>query len=135
MQVNTYAEPTGHPEKQGDVQSRSVLYEKTVIDIIPEGVYEAVLVDVRGFANAFGERVGLVFKIDSGPHRGMELMEAAALKDSPRGKLSELLRGMGGADGSILSAQTLLGRPCRIAVRHEQAKAGKTYAAITQTFQ
>lgn len=116
------------------VQNRSVLYAEAEPVLVPEAVYEADLVDVRRFSNVFGERVGLVFKIASGPHLGIELMEAAALKASPRGKLAELLRGMGGADGSLLTAHELVGRRCRIAVRHEATKAGKPYAAIAQTF-
>ena len=116
------------------VQNRSVLYAEAEPVLVPEAVYEADLVDVRRFSNVFGERVGLVFKIANGPHLGIELMEAAALKASPRGKLAELLRGMGGADGSLLTAHELVGRRCRIAVRHEASKAGKTYAAIAQTF-
>lgn len=116
------------------VQNRSVLYARTKLVLVPEAIYEADLVDVRRFSNVFGERVGLVFKIASGPHLGIELMEAAALKGSPRGKLAELLRGMGGADGSLLTAHELVGRRCRIAVRHEATKAGAPYAAITQIF-
>lgn len=102
-------------------------------DLVPEAVYEADLVDVRQFANVFGERVGLVFKIASGAHQGVELMEAAALKASPRGKLAELLRGMGGADGTLQAAHGLVGRRCLIVVRHESTRSGKPYAAITQT--
>ena len=101
---------------------------------MPEGIYDAALVDVRRFANAFGERVGLVFEIVNGPHLGVTLMEAAALKPSPRGKLADLLHGMGGADGSLLAAHELVGRQCRIAVRHETTNTGKAYAAIVQTF-
>ena len=126
------------PEKQAHkpvaVQNGTVLYGKAEPGLIPEGWHLAELIDVRRFANVFGERVGLVFKIASGPHLGIELMEAAALKASPRGNLAELLRGMGGADGSLLTAHELVGRRCRIAVRHEATKAGKTYAAIAQTF-
>ena len=116
------------------VHNRSVLYAEPEPVLVPEAVYEADLVEVRRFSNVFGERVGLVFKIASGPHRGIDLMEAATLKASPRGKLAELLRGMGGADGSLLTAHSVVGRRCRIAVRHEATKAGKTYAAIAQTF-
>jgi hypothetical protein len=116
------------------VQNRSVLYAPPEVVLVPEAVYEADLVDVRRFSNVFGERLGLVFKIASGPYLGIELMEAAALKASPRGKLADMLRGMGGADGSLLTAHELVGRRCRIAVRHEATKAGKPYAAITQTF-
>lgn len=120
---------------QVSIQNRSDLYEVADTTLVPEGVHEARLVGVRCFANAFGDRVGLEFVITSGPHRGVKLMEAAARKASPRGKLAELLRGMGGADGSLLVAHELVGRDCRIAVRHEVTKAGKPYAAIVQTFQ
>lgn len=119
---------------QVSVQNRSLLYKEGEPEPVPEGLYEAVLVDVRQFTNTFGERVGLVFAIEGGPHDGTELMESAALKGSPRGKLCELVRGVGGPDGSLLSARELIGRHCRIAVRHEATKAGKTYAAIMQTF-
>ena len=119
---------------QVSVQNRSVLYAQAESALVTEGIHEADLVEVRRFSNVFGERVGLVFKIASGPHLGIELMEAAALKASPRGRLAELLCGMGGADGSLLTAHELIGRRCRIAVRHEATKTGKTYAAIAQTF-
>ena len=119
---------------QVSIQNRSLLYKEGEPELLPEGVYEAVLADVRRFTNSFGERVGLVFTVEGGLYHGTELMEAAALKDSPRGKLAELLRGMGGAEGSLLAAHELIGRRCHIAVRHEASKAGKTYAAILQTF-
>lgn len=140
MQVNIYvrtedAENRGNRAgNHGAIQNGSVLYETADPGLVPEAIYEADLVDVRRFSNVFGERVGLVFKIASGPHLGIELMEAAALKASPRGKLADLLRGMGGADGSLLTAHELVGRRCRIVVRHEVTKAGKAYEAITHTF-
>ena len=44
---------------------------------------------------------------------------------------SELMRGMGqSADNPV----ELVGKHCRIAVKHESNKVGKRYAAITQTF-
>ena len=60
------------------IQNRTVLYSEAEPVLVPEAVYEADLVNVRRFSNVFGERVGLVFKIASGPHFGIELMEAAA---------------------------------------------------------
>ena len=66
------------PEKQAHkpvaVQNGSVLYAEAEPVLVPEAVYEADLVEVRRFSNVFGERVGLVFKIASGPHLGIELM-------------------------------------------------------------
>lgn len=122
-------------DTQVNVQNRSVLYEPPGPVLIPEGLYEAALVAVRRFTNAFGERAGLVFEVVGGPHAGTELMESAALKESPRGKLATLLRGLGGADASLLAAHELVGRRCQIAVRHGTTKAGKPYATIVQTFQ
>jgi len=119
---------------QVSIQNRSVLYGSDGAELVPEGLYEAALIDVRPFANAHGQRLGLVFEITAGLYRGLELMESAALTGSPRGKLAELIRGMGGADYSLASARDLIGRRCRIAVRHETNRTGKTYAAIAQTF-
>ena len=112
------------------IQNRSVLYKTAEPVLVPEGVYDAELVGVKDFSNAFGQRVGLVFRITSGQHEGVELMESAAVSTSPRGKLAELMRGMGGASHPV----ELVGQQCQITVKHESNKAGKQYAAITQTF-
>ena len=114
-----------------DIQNRSVLYKNAEPTLVPEGVYPARLIAVKEFSNAFGQRVGLVFRIVEGEHAGVELMESAAASASPRGKLAELMRGMGQSAGSLVE---LIGQHCHIAVRHESNKAGKRYAAITQTF-
>ena len=119
---------------QVSVQNRSVLYGQQGAELVPEGLYEAALIDVRPFANVHGQRLGLVFEITAGLYRGLELMESAAVTGSPRGKLAEMVRGLGGAEASIEAARNLIGRHCRIAVRHESNKAGKTYAAVAQTF-
>lgn len=112
------------------IQNRSVLYKTTEPVLVPEGVYEAKLVEIKEFSNAFGNRVGLVFKITTGQHEGVELMESAAVSTSPRGKLVELMRGLGSAGNPV----ELVGQHCQIAVKHESNKVGKRYAAITQTF-
>lgn len=116
---------------QVNIQNRSVLYKSPELILIPEGVYEAELVEVKEFTNAFGQRVGLVFKITTGQHEGVELMESAAAGASPRGKLAELMRGIGG--GASCPAE-LVGQRCQIVVKHESNKIGAKYAAITQTF-
>ncbi len=133
MQVNTYTEPTGHPEKPVNVQSRSVLYEKAEPVLVSEGLQQAELIDVRRFGNVFGDRVGLVFRINTGPYAGQEIMEAAALSSSPRGKLADLLRGLGDGEPSLLTATDLVGRQCQIDVQHERGRTGRVYAAILRT--
>ena len=115
-----------------DIHNSSVLYEAPPAALVPEGVYSAELIDVRRFTNSFGDRVGLVFKIDKGAHAGAIIMETAAFNDSHRGKLAELLRGLGGAP--LQAGRDVIGRACKISVRHEATKIGKLYAAITQTF-
>ena len=119
---------------QVSIQNRSVLYGSRDAELVPEGLYEAALIDVRPFANPHGQRLGLVFEITAGLYRGLELMESAALTGSPRGKLADMIRGLGGTDGTLEAARELIGRRCRIAVRHETNRTGKTYAAIAQTF-
>lgn len=61
------------------VQNGTVLYGKADPSLVPEGWHLAELIDVRRFANAFGERAGLVFSISTGGHAGHEIMESAAL--------------------------------------------------------
>lgn len=128
MQVSMRVHKTGGP-----VQNGTVLYGKAEASLVPEGWHLAELIDVRRFVNIFGERAGLVFGISIGSHAGHEIMESAALSSSPRGKLAELLRGLGGMDGSLLTAHNLVGRQCLIDVRQEQGRTGKVYAAIVAT--
>ena len=115
------------------VQNGTCLYEKADSVLVPEGLHLAELLDVRRFGNVFGDRVGLVFRISTGLYAGQEIMESATLSPSPRGKLAELLRGLGGQDPSLLTATDMVGQQCRIAVQHEQGRSGRVFAAITHT--
>ena len=133
MQVSTYAKLTKHPENRPAVQNGSVLYEKAETVLVSEGLHQAELIDVRRFGNVFGDRVGLVFRISAGPYAGQEIMEAAALSSSPRGKLADLLRGLGDGEPSLLTATDLMGRQCQIDVQHERGRTGRVYAAILRT--
>lgn len=111
------------------VQNRSVLYEPVPV-MVPEGVYPAKLMRVIRFENSFGERAGLVFEIQSGPHSGTELMQAARLTPSATGKLAALLRGLG---GGLSPLDNLIGRRCMIVVKHGTTKTGKPFAGIVAT--
>ena len=116
------------------IQNRSDLYVETTPTLVSEGIHEAELVDVLSIASPFGQRAGLVFRLLSGPHQGIELMQSAAVARSPKGKLVDLLRGLGGTDGGLDTARRLVGNRCKVAVRHESNKAGTVYAAIGQTY-
>ena len=130
MQVNISGRMQNKPVA---VQNGTVLYEKADSVLVTEGLHLAELIDVRRFGNVFGGRVGLVFRISTGLYAGQEIMESAALSPSPRGKLAELLRGLGGQEPSLLTATDMVGQQCRIAVQHEQGRSGRVYAAITHT--
>lgn len=111
------------------IQNRSDLYAETHIELPVEGIHGAELVGVEVFTNTFGERVGLVFRLED----GTELMQAAA-PGSPRGKLAELLHGLGATEGTLAAARAAIGRRCRVAVRHGVSKSGKRYAGIEKTY-
>ena len=116
------------------LQNRSDLYGMPEARLVSEGIHDAELVDVRRFTNAFGERMGLSFRILTGPFQGAEIMESAAISPAPRGKLALLLTGLTDSAAKVRDGRELLGRRCRIAVCHEATKTGKSYAAVSQTF-
>ncbi|MFN7774535.1 MAG: hypothetical protein ACK59M_18550 [Pseudomonadota bacterium] len=122
------------------VQNRPDLYEDrhrrppaAGAVLVPEGVYEAVLVDVQPFDGAHGRRVGMVYEITDGEPVGKRLMESASI--SGRGKLAELVAGMSEIVGlSEDGLRGLIGTRCRVRVVHGRTRAGTLYASITQTF-
>ena len=111
------------------IQNRSDLYAEAATELPVEGIHEAELVGVEVLATTFGERVGLVFRLGN----GTEVMQSAA-PGSPRGKLAELLHGLGGTEGTLAAAQAAIGGRCRVAVRHGTTKAGRAYAGIGQSY-
>lgn len=115
-----------------NIQNRTDLYGEGGETQVPEGLHSARLVQVRQLSSVSGARVGLVFRIEGGPCDGLEIMDAAAPKPAPRGKIADLLRGLGG--GSTLEdAKAKIGGLCRILVRHESDRTGKKYSAIAYT--
>jgi hypothetical protein len=100
---------------------------------VPEGVYEARLVDVQPFDGTHGRRLGLVYEIADGAPAGVRLMESATI--SGRGKLADLVAGMGEMVGlSEDGLRGMVGTRCRVRVVHGQTRAGTLYASIVQTF-
>ena len=118
------------------IHNRSDLYKINAPldnpDIVMQGIHPAKLIEVRRFSNAFGKRIGFVFKSTGGIFSGTEIMDSASIKSGVQGKLLDLLQGLGG-DGVDLT-DDLVGRECYIAVKHERDRSGKTYAAINHTY-
>jgi hypothetical protein len=115
-----------------NLQNRPDLYENRPAlgpVLVPEGVYEARLVDVQPFDNAHGQRVALIYELGDGDR----VTVSAAI--SGRGKLADLVAGMGEVGGlSVEGLRRLIGTRCRVRVVHGCTRAGTPYAAITETF-
>ena len=118
------------------IHNRSDLYKINAPldnpDIVMQGIHPAKLIEVRRFSNAFGKRIGFVFKITGGIFSGTEIMDSASTKSLTQGKLRDLLNGLGGGD--LSTVELLVGQECLIAVKHERDRSGKTYAAINHTY-
>jgi hypothetical protein len=109
------------------VQNRSLLYA----GLVPEGIHRAELVGVEAFTSAYGDRVGLVFRLPD--HDDDEVMQTAA-PGSRNGKLADLVRALGASGGTLEEARAVIGRRCLVAIRHGTTKAGKVYAGIEKTY-
>lgn len=123
-----------------NLQNRPDLYKQTPemtalarAVLIPEGVYQAELVDVQPFTNSFGQRMGLVFAVIEGDQVGTRLMESAAL--TGKGKLADLVAGMGELRGLAENElRGMIGNRCRIMVKHGETRSGRRFASIVSTF-
>ena len=127
--------------------------------LVAEGTHDAELVAVRSVDTAFGTRIALDFRIAAGPHRGGELTETMPAHPAASSRCAELLKMLAGApDGKATGAdgeatravaagspsadraastawssealRALVGRRCRVAVRHERGQDGVTRAAL-----
>jgi len=102
--------------------------------LVAEGLHDAVLVGVRRFGNHYGPRVGFEFELASGER----LLASAAPSTNPKGKLAELLRGLLGRDpleGELAGGyEGLRGMSCRVLVRTETNRSGKSYSNVATVF-
>lgn len=125
------AHVNGYLPTPQSIQKGTDLYEIETENLVPEGLHEAELVNVRRFENAFGKRVAFVFRIEDGEHAGAEITDTVAYKPGPKGKLAELMRGVCRVLPDDL--EDLAGVRCRVLVRHDVTKSGKVYESIAMT--
>jgi hypothetical protein len=114
------------------------LVQKGEPALVPDGNYPARLVEVFPFANAHGERMGFRFEIDGGLYAGVTVMASAARRESPMGRLAEILRELLGREptaeelrGGIDQGETI-DAGCRIVTREERNRAGLRYSAVVK---
>jgi len=103
--------------------------------VIPDGVYEAELSDVREFENAFGERIGFEFTIQGGEHDGATVMRSTGTNCTPKSKLAEMVYSLVGDEAENatqggLDLEQLKGQRCRVLIAQGQSKSGQTYSNV-----
>lgn len=100
---------------------------------VPEGAYQAHLVAVRKFGNAYGPRLGLDFKLSD----GAVVTTSCSPSASTKSKLAELLRGLLGRDphaDELANPSRLTGAACKVLVRTEATRSGKAYSNVATVF-
>ena len=109
-------------------------------ELVASGAYEAELVEVKQFSNAFGSRIGFVFEIVGGDYAGVQLMRSCSPQLSRQSKLAEIIKGLTKREPTDLETargydlSRLVDTTCQILVMTEQAKNGKTFSNIERVF-
>jgi hypothetical protein len=103
--------------------------------LVPDGEYEARLVDVRPFATARGERMGFSYQIAGEQHAGVILVQSAARSESPTGKLAAVLRDLLGREPTLSElrdgpGREHLGVACRVTTREDRTQSGTKFSAV-----
>ncbi len=100
--------------------------------VVADGVYTATLSKVNSFSNAYGERVGFEFTLDSGE----KVMRSTSPVLSDKGQLANVLRGLLGRDLTSeemqqgVDAEALVGTVCQVVVRQSRSKAGQVFSNV-----
>ena len=109
-------------------------------ELVASGAYEAELVEVKQFSNAFGSRIGFVFEIVGGDYAGVQVMRSCSPQLSRQSKLAEIIKGLTKREPTDLETargydlSRLVDTTCQILVMTEQAKNGKTFSNIERVF-
>ena len=108
--------------------------------VIPDGTYKAQLVDIKGFSNSFGERLGFVFEIVGGQQAGLQIMRSTSPVLSHKGLLAQIISGLLGREltademSTGINLDQLVGTDCDILVLQAKGKAGLVYSNVERVF-
>ena len=109
-------------------------------DLIPDGIYPAILTSIKQFENAYGPRVGFEFTFRDGIHDGKTIMRSTGPSLSRHSKLAELIKGLIGRgleDQEIMQGidvEELVGTECKVLVLQSKSKSGQIYSSVEQIF-
>jgi len=125
------------------IQNRTLLYEKPkqgpplpACDLMPAGLYPACLSTVTRYESQWGPRIGFVFCISEGAHKGKTVTLTTGTNLSRQSKLGETLRGLLArelADYELRAGfdpECLEGTECRILVEERATRCGTPYMTV-----
>lgn len=108
-------------------------------ELCPVGLHRAQVKEITQFTHdAWGKRVKLTFKTDVIGEEGDNLIvfDEASLKLSPKSKLTSIVEGILGHPVTPeerkngFDVLSLLGKNCKISVKHKFSQAGNEYAFV-----
>ena len=112
----------------------------TSASVVPDGTYKAALSKVTQFDNAYGQRIGFEFTLQSKGVEGEKVMRSTSPNLSPSGKLADLLRGILGRELTAdeltkgVDVEELVGIMCNVLVLSSKGKNGATYSNVERVF-
>lgn len=106
--------------------------------LTPEGVYKAILKEIKEGKGQFGEYLSFSFEISEGESKGNVLNSLASKKltksdTDKNSKLFDFVKALTKIEpklGESLDIEELVGKDCQILVRHK-VKDGTTYSQIS----
>jgi len=125
-----------------DIQNRSLLYEMppgiamAACDLVPPGLYQATLTEVKRYVSNWGERVGFVFCITEGHYANSTVTLSTATNLSRSSKLGRTLADLLArelTDAELLygfQPERLKGTECKILVDEHSTRCGTPYSEV-----
>ena len=72
--------------------------QKLPVAVLKDGSYEAILSNIKTFANTYGQRIGFEFTVKGGQFDGEKVMRSTAPQLTRQSKLAEVIQGMLGRE-------------------------------------
>ena len=113
---------------------------KETAAVVPNGTYKAALSKVTQFDNAYGQRIGFEFTLQSKGVEGAKVLRSTSPNLSPSGKLADLLRGLLARELTAdeltkgFDVEALVGTECSVLVLSATGKNGVSYSNVERVF-
>ncbi len=104
-------------------------------DLIPDGTYAAILVEVFDYRNERGQRHGFRFVIQNPKLLGRSITRTVAASRGTKSRLVETIRALN--QGTMLFPEdfkTLVGTRCLLLVTQQTSRQGVTFSAVEKIF-